>query len=141
MNELITIHKTIETEHDAGRAVIFASVVHVEGSTYRRPGALAEFIRVCGGAMTEGVVSVGSCLPQAPPPADHPRRCTSRRGVGVPALFPRDTWSELQRLRGGTGARSLLAQHLARTVSVLIPGAQHDVDPWEDLRRVSRRQR
>jgi xanthine/CO dehydrogenase XdhC/CoxF family maturation factor len=39
MNELLTIHKTIENEHAAGRPVILASVVHVEGSTYRRPGA------------------------------------------------------------------------------------------------------
>jgi xanthine dehydrogenase accessory factor len=39
MNELIAIHKTIESEHAAGRPVILASVVHIEGSTYRRPGA------------------------------------------------------------------------------------------------------
>jgi molybdenum cofactor cytidylyltransferase len=62
-------------------------------------------------------------------------------GVGVPALFPRDTWSGLQRLRGDTGARSLLAQHRARTVSVRIPAAQDDVDTREGLLRLSRRQR
>jgi molybdenum cofactor cytidylyltransferase len=58
-------------------------------------------------------------------------------GLGVPALFPLDTWGELQRLRGDTGARRLIAHHHARTVAVSVPGARDDVDTWNDLLRVS----
>jgi molybdenum cofactor cytidylyltransferase len=58
-------------------------------------------------------------------------------GLGVPALFPRDSWSELQRLRGDTGARRLLANHRARTVAISVPGAGDDVDTPNDLLRLS----
>jgi xanthine/CO dehydrogenase XdhC/CoxF family maturation factor len=58
MNELVTIHETIETEHDAGRPVILAFVVRAEGSTYRRPGAR---LVLTEGGRRIGMVS-GGCI-------------------------------------------------------------------------------
>lgn len=62
-------------------------------------------------------------------------------GLGVPALFPPDTWDELLRLRGDTGARHLLAHHHERVVPVCLPGAREDVDTPSDLLRVDELQR
>jgi len=53
--------------------------------------------------------------------------------AGVPAIFPRSTFSELTRLRGDTGARTILRRSADRVVRVPMPGAELDLDTPEDL--------
>jgi len=53
--------------------------------------------------------------------------------TGVPAIFPRSTFSELQSLRGDVGARVLLQRNPDRIVRVPIASAAIDIDTPEDL--------
>jgi molybdenum cofactor cytidylyltransferase len=53
--------------------------------------------------------------------------------VGVPAMFPREYFSQLSQLRGDKGARTLLQQHLQRVISIDIPEAALDIDTLADL--------
>lgn len=53
--------------------------------------------------------------------------------VGVPAIFPRSTFSELLQLRGDTGARALLLRNPDRLVRVPMESAGIDIDTPEDL--------
>jgi molybdenum cofactor cytidylyltransferase len=53
--------------------------------------------------------------------------------TGVPAIFPRSTFSDLLELRGDVGARALLQRNPDRVVRVPMPRAAVDVDTPEDL--------
>jgi molybdenum cofactor cytidylyltransferase len=53
--------------------------------------------------------------------------------TGVPAIFPRSTFSDLQSLRGDVGARVLLQRNPDRVVRVPMPSAAIDIDTPEDL--------
>ena len=54
-------------------------------------------------------------------------------GVGVPAVFPRWCFRELNELRGDRGAQSLLQRHMDRLVRLAMPSAELDIDRPEDL--------
>jgi CTP:molybdopterin cytidylyltransferase MocA len=53
--------------------------------------------------------------------------------VGVPAIFPRSTFSELLQLRGDQGARALIQRNPDRLVRVPMESAGIDIDTPEDL--------
>ena len=53
--------------------------------------------------------------------------------VGVPAIFPRSTFSELLQLRGDRGARGLIQRNPDRLVRVPMASAGIDIDTPEDL--------
>jgi molybdenum cofactor cytidylyltransferase len=59
----------------------------------------------------------------------------SRYGLitGAPCLFPRWSFPELLRLRGDSGARTLIERHAARTLTVAHPEAAMDVDSPSEL--------
>jgi CTP:molybdopterin cytidylyltransferase MocA len=62
---------------------------------------------------------------------------TSFDGITCPPiLFPRGAFSALSRLRGDSGAKSLLANDDFVVTSVDFPPARFDVDRPEDLRRI-----
>lgn len=54
-------------------------------------------------------------------------------GVGVPAIFPRWCFRELNELRGDRGAQTLLQRHTDRLVRIAMPSAELDIDTPEDL--------
>jgi molybdenum cofactor cytidylyltransferase len=54
-------------------------------------------------------------------------------GVGVPAVFPRWCFRELNELRGDRGAQTLLQRHTDRLVRIPMPSAELDIDRPEDL--------
>jgi molybdenum cofactor cytidylyltransferase len=54
-------------------------------------------------------------------------------GVGVPAIFPRWCFRELNELRGDRGAQALLQRHVDRLVRLPMPSAELDIDRPEDL--------
>jgi molybdenum cofactor cytidylyltransferase len=53
--------------------------------------------------------------------------------VGVPAIFPRWTFPELDQLRGDRGARVVLERNAFRLSHVPMPNASVDLDTPEDL--------
>jgi molybdenum cofactor cytidylyltransferase len=53
--------------------------------------------------------------------------------VGVPAIFPRWCFRELNELRGDRGAQTLLQRHVDRLVRLPMPSAELDIDRPEDL--------
>lgn len=53
--------------------------------------------------------------------------------VGVPAIFPRWCFRELNELRGDRGAQQLLQRHVDRLVRLPMPSAEFDIDRPEDL--------
>jgi molybdenum cofactor cytidylyltransferase len=53
--------------------------------------------------------------------------------TGVPAIFPRSTFSDLAVLRGDLGARVLLQRNPDRVVRVPMASAALDIDTPEDL--------
>jgi molybdenum cofactor cytidylyltransferase len=53
--------------------------------------------------------------------------------VGVPAIFPRWCFRELNELRGDRGAQLLLQRHSDRVVRLPMPSAEFDIDRPEDL--------
>ncbi len=53
--------------------------------------------------------------------------------TGVPAIFPRTSFSDLQSLRGDVGARVLLQRNPDRVIRVPMPRAAIDIDTPEDL--------
>jgi molybdenum cofactor cytidylyltransferase len=53
--------------------------------------------------------------------------------VGVPAIFPRWCFRELNELRGDRGAQVLLHRHVDRLVRLPMPSAEVDIDRPEDL--------
>ena len=54
-------------------------------------------------------------------------------GFGVPAIFPRWCFRELNELRGDRGAQTLLHRHVDRLVRIPMPSAELDIDRPEDL--------
>lgn len=61
--------------------------------------------------------------------------------VGVPAIFPRLTFSELAELRGDHGARMVLERNNYRLVRVPMANAAIDLDTPEDLALLTERLR
>jgi CTP:molybdopterin cytidylyltransferase MocA len=57
--------------------------------------------------------------------------------VGVPAIFPRTSFSAFSELRGDAGARSILARHADRCLRVPMPNAAVDIDTPEDLLNIA----
>ena len=57
--------------------------------------------------------------------------------TGVPAIFPRATFSDLQGLRGDVGARQLLRRNPDRVVRVPMARAAIDIDTPEDLLKLT----
>jgi molybdenum cofactor cytidylyltransferase len=53
--------------------------------------------------------------------------------TGVPAIFPRSTFTDLASLRGDVGARSLIQRNPDRLVRVPMASAAIDIDTPEDL--------
>lgn len=53
--------------------------------------------------------------------------------LGVPAIFPRWCFRELNELRGDRGAQMLLQRHVDRLVRLPMPSAELDIDRPEDL--------
>jgi molybdenum cofactor cytidylyltransferase len=53
--------------------------------------------------------------------------------LGVPAIFPRWCFRELNELRGDRGAQSLVQRHIDRVVRLAMPSAELDIDRPEDL--------
>jgi molybdenum cofactor cytidylyltransferase len=53
--------------------------------------------------------------------------------TGVPAIFPRWCFRELQELRGDRGAQSLLQRHVDHLTRLPMPSAEIDIDRPEDL--------
>jgi len=53
--------------------------------------------------------------------------------MGVPAIFPRWCYRELNELRGDRGAQALLQRHVDRLVRLPMPSAELDIDRPEDL--------
>lgn len=56
-----------------------------------------------------------------------------QRQVGVPAIFPAWSFTELRDLRGDRGARVILERHAQRLAHVQMPNAAIDLDTPEDL--------
>jgi molybdenum cofactor cytidylyltransferase len=52
--------------------------------------------------------------------------------VGVPALFARSTFGELEALEGDQGAKRVVTRDPARVVAVALPGGERDVDTEAD---------
>ena len=57
--------------------------------------------------------------------------------TGVPAIFPRSRFSDLQGLRGDVGARQLLRRNPDRVVRVPMQRAAIDIDTPEDLLKLT----
>jgi molybdenum cofactor cytidylyltransferase len=55
--------------------------------------------------------------------------------AGVPAIFPRACWPELQQLSGDQGARQWLARK-SEAVQRVALGDLQDIDTWKDYRRL-----
>ena len=53
--------------------------------------------------------------------------------LGVPAIFPRWCFRELNELRGDRGAQALVQRHIDRVVRLPMPSAELDIDRPEDL--------
>ena len=53
--------------------------------------------------------------------------------MGVPAIFPRWCFRELNELRGDRGAQPLMQRHTDRLVRLPMPSAELDIDRPEDL--------
>jgi molybdenum cofactor cytidylyltransferase len=56
--------------------------------------------------------------------------------IGVPAVFPRQTFAELRALRGDKGARSVIEKAPLPVVPVKFEGGEVDIDEREDLARL-----
>jgi molybdenum cofactor cytidylyltransferase len=57
--------------------------------------------------------------------------------TGVPAIFPRSSFSDLQSLRGDAGARQLLRRNPDRLTRVPMERAAIDIDTPEDLLKLT----
>lgn len=53
--------------------------------------------------------------------------------VGIPAIFPREAFSQLRKLRGDKGARAILKRPPCPLISVSFFGGEVDIDQPEDL--------
>ena len=59
--------------------------------------------------------------------------------LGVPAIFPRWCFSELQQLRGDQGAKVIINRHSSRLSQVPMPNAAYDLDTNEDVKVMQER--
>lgn len=53
--------------------------------------------------------------------------------TGIPAVFPRELFGELKKLRGDMGARALLAKASCPVIAIELEGGELDIDLPEDL--------
>jgi molybdenum cofactor cytidylyltransferase len=54
------------------------------------------------------------------------------QGAGVPTIFPRDFFSDLEQLQGDMGARKLLRSYQEKVITIAAPGKLIDIDTPED---------
>jgi xanthine dehydrogenase accessory factor len=94
MNEVRAIIEAFDAANERGERCALATVVSVEGSSYRRPGAR---MLVCEGGAATGTVSAG-CLEGDV--AEHARRVIK---TGVPKLVEYDTASTSDEMAWGLG--------------------------------------
>ena len=59
--------------------------------------------------------------------------------IGVPALFAREIFDELEDLRNDQGAKKIIVKDLNRTAFVDAPEAAFDVDTLQDLEKIEQR--
>ena len=116
-------------------------VVHNEGWQEGMASSIRAGLRDLAIGMTEGVLVMACDQPGVT--VEHLRALLGVNGLassgyagrrGVPAVFPRDLFSELMHLQGDAGARDLL-QHETVTV-VELPGGEVDIDTPEDLEKL-----
>ncbi|HLU99736.1 MAG TPA: nucleotidyltransferase family protein [Acidobacteriota bacterium] len=62
--------------------------------------------------------------------------CSYRGVMGVPALFSREFFGELNQLKGDRGARSVLHRHRAEMEVIDCPGAALDIDTEAEYRQL-----
>jgi CTP:molybdopterin cytidylyltransferase MocA len=55
---------------------------------------------------------------------------------GIPAVFPREAFTDLRALRGDKGARTLLLEPPCPLIAVPFPGGEIDIDLPEDLKEL-----
>jgi molybdenum cofactor cytidylyltransferase len=58
--------------------------------------------------------------------------CTYKETVGVPVLFDRQFFSSLLRLKGQTGAKKIVEQHIEQTQTIPFPMGYVDIDTPDD---------
>ena len=107
-------------------AAVLATVVHVEGSAYRRPGAR---MLICGDGNCVGSIS-GGCLE-----GDVTRKAAWWTADGKPALRVYDTTSEEASWEFGLGCNGVITLLLERLSSPSVDEALK----WLELRRVARK--
>ena len=61
--------------------------------------------------------------------------------LGVPAIFSRTLFAELEALLTGGGAKKVIKKHPSRVLAIACPEAGHDIDTPEDWERFLRNQR
>jgi CTP:molybdopterin cytidylyltransferase MocA len=116
-------------------------VVHNEEWQEGMASSIRAGLRDLAVGMTEGVLVMACDQPRVT--VEHLRALLGVNGLassgyagrrGVPAVFPRDLFSELMKLQGDAGARDIL-QH--ETVTVIeLPGGEVDIDTPEDLEKL-----
>jgi len=134
-------------EREAVRAAIYADVMFVENDAWQE--GIASSMRAGLKALEEIAPDAAGVLIM---PCDQPRLtvehlsrlvdsfvdesivASTYAGVrGVPAVFPRNAWGELMKLRGDAGARKLLVRPPCEVVEVAFAGGEIDIDAPEDL--------
>lgn len=58
-------------------------------------------------------------------------------GLGVPAIFPKSVFDDLQSLAGPIGARKIIDRHADKVMAVSIVNAALDIDTQDDLKQVT----
>jgi molybdenum cofactor cytidylyltransferase len=62
--------------------------------------------------------------------------CSYENTIGVPALFAREIFDELNNLQNDEGAKKIIVEDLNRTVLVTVPEAAFDVDTLQDFEKL-----
>lgn len=62
--------------------------------------------------------------------------CSYENTIGVPALFGREIFAELNDLQTDEGAKKIIVKDLNRTVFIDVPEAAFDVDTLQDFERL-----
>jgi molybdenum cofactor cytidylyltransferase len=104
-----------------GLAALLARRSEVEGvllAVCDQPAASAAHLAALAEALADGAHAVAA---------------SSYAGtVGVPALFARSAFGELEALQGDHGAKRVVTRDPARVVAVALPGGERDVDTEAD---------
>ena len=58
-------------------------------------------------------------------------------GLGVPAIFPKSVFDDLQSLAGPVGARKIIDRHGDKVMAVSLANAALDIDTQDDLKQVT----